>query len=95
MEALCLFGLSLFRRIDMKERKDEVMTSKELANHLGLQRHNLDYLVDTGIIPEPRRIAGRRVFSAKEVRHAEEVVREKRKRAAVPDVIVQVEVQHE
>lgn len=71
-------------------KNTDVMTSKELANHLGLQRHNLDYLIDSGILPEPRRIAGRRVFSAAEVRHAEEIVREKRKRAAAPHLIVEV-----
>ncbi len=73
---------------------DKMMTSKQLADRLGLKRHQLDYLIDSGVLPPPKTlIAGRRLFASEEVRQAERIVREKLEQASVPDIIV--EVQHD
>lgn len=81
-----------------------VMSSRELADYLGIKKYQLDYLLECRIIrPAQHRIAGRRVFGKEEIALAEQVVRERRERSkaqtgtkvktAVPEVIV--EVQHD
>ncbi len=49
-----------------------------VARILGIQRYRLEYLLETGQIPEPKqRVAGRRSWSREEVEEAERIVEAK------------------
>jgi excisionase family DNA binding protein len=53
-------------------------TTGELAKRLGLNRHQLNYLIEAGHIPEPQtRSGGRRLFTQEEADSAQRLVNER------------------
>jgi excisionase family DNA binding protein len=54
-------------------------TTGELARRLGLNRYQLNYLIEAGHIPEPQtRSSGRRLFNEEEARKAELILQQRR-----------------
>ena len=43
---------------------DEFIMAGEAAKALGMRRYRLDYLIETGVFEEPRRVGNRRVWTA-------------------------------
>jgi DNA-binding transcriptional MerR regulator len=54
----------------------QLFTTKQVAERLGLQRHQIEYRIDRGIIPDSElRICGRRLFTEREVQTIEAILR--------------------
>ncbi len=53
-------------------------TSGQLCKELDVKYHRLDYLIRSGYIPEPKRLAsGHRVFTDEEIKKIKEVLFER------------------
>jgi DNA-binding transcriptional MerR regulator len=62
---------------------DELLSTTEVARHLGVQPYRISYLLNTGRIREPRvRVAGKRAWTADDVEVARKVLAERRDRHA-------------
>jgi len=55
--------------------RTRLYSTRDVAQKLGVRRYRLDYLLETGRIPEPSlRIAGKRIWSADELEAAASVL---------------------
>jgi hypothetical protein len=53
-----------------------LFTTKQVAERLGMQRHQIEYRIDRRIIPDSKlRICGRRLFTEQEVQAIEAIIR--------------------
>lgn len=48
---------------------EEFITAGQAARKLGIPRFTLDYRIESGVFPEPRRIGNRRVWTMEEIEH--------------------------
>ncbi len=52
-------------------------STKQLANHLGLKRYQIEHLIDTGKIPDSTlRVSNRRLFTQADVEIIESMIEE-------------------
>ena len=52
----------------------------DAARQLGIARYRLNYLLEQGVIPEPRqRVGGRRMFTTADIENARQILAERRR----------------
>ena len=54
---------------------EQIYSTTEVAHQLGIQRYQLDYLLETQQLPEPKlRVAGKRLWTNQDIERAAELL---------------------
>ncbi|MBE7463017.1 MAG: hypothetical protein HS116_05915 [Planctomycetes bacterium] len=59
---------------------EPLLSTGEVARLLDIRHYRMEYLLSTGVVPEPaRRVAGKRAWSQQEIDAARQAIQEKQK----------------